>query len=106
MPKIIELQFMFTSVTGVAKGQKAKNQIGIKNRSAAMLIHSPKRPKDQRLGGNGAPYNRLHTRQLIVMKYDDRMAMPPSELIAFRAAVEPMLMQASSELTMSDTKTA
>lgn len=39
------------------------------------------------------------------MKYDVRTDTPPRELIALRAVVEPMLMQASREVTTKDTRT-
>lgn len=66
-PNIVEDQFIVSGVTGVARGQKAKNHRGVKNISAAILIAKPNLPNDQRLGGNGGPLSRLQTRQPIVM---------------------------------------
>jgi hypothetical protein len=105
-PNIVEDQFIVVAVTGVASGQNAKNQIGVRNISAAMLMARPNLPNDHRRGGKGGPLSRLQTRQLIVIKYDVRIETPPRELIAFRAVEEPRLMQASKELTTRETQTA
>jgi hypothetical protein len=105
-PNIIEDQFIFEAVTGVASGQNTKNQRGVRNISAATLIARPNLPNDHRRGGNGGPLSRLQTRQLIVIKYDVRIETPPRELIAFRAVEEQRLMQASKELTTRETQTA
>ena len=105
-PNIVEDQFIVAAVTGIASGQNAKNQTGIKNKRAAMLMAMPNLPRDHRRGGRGAPVARLQTRQLIVMKYDERIETPPRELIAFRAVEEPRFMQASRELTTRETQTA
>jgi len=105
-PNIAEDQFIFDAVVGVASGQHAKNQIGARNIREAMLMERPYLPSDHRRGGRGGPAVRLQMRQLIVMKYDERIDTPPSELIAFRAVDEPRLMQASRELTTRETHTA
>jgi hypothetical protein len=105
-PNIVEDQFMVAAVTGVASGQNAKNQTGARNKRDAMLMYKPNLPRDHRRGGRGRPLSRLHTRQLIVMKYDERIETPPSELMAFRAVEEPRLMHASKELTTTETQTA
>jgi hypothetical protein len=105
-PNIVEDQFIVPDVTGVASGQKAKNQTGARNKSDAMLIAKPTLPSDHRRGGRGFPETRLQTRQLIVMKYEERIETPPRELMAFNAVEEPRLMQASKELTTTETKTA
>lgn len=106
-PNIVEDQFIVAAVTGVASGQNAKNQIGARNIRDAMLIMAmPNLPSDHRRGGKGGPATRLQTRQLIVMKYDERIETPPRELIALRAVEEPRLMQASKELTTRETQTA
>jgi hypothetical protein len=82
---IVEDQFMFAAVTGVASGQKMKNQIGAKNTRDAMLMAKPYFPSDQRRGGNGGPQSLLQTRLPIVIMYDERIETPPRELIAFIA---------------------
>jgi hypothetical protein len=105
-PNIVEDQFIVAPVTGVASGQKAKNQTGIRNNRETMLIASPNLPRVQRRAGRGRHLIRLHTRQLIVMMYEDRIDTPPRELMAFKAVEEPRLMYASKELTTSDTQTA
>ena len=105
-PNIAELQFMLEATTGLASGQNSKNKSGVKNSSAAMLIGSPNRPKDHLRGGRGSPYNLRHTRQPIVSIYEQRMATPPSELIAFKAVVEPRLMQARRDVITRDVSTA
>ena len=105
-PNIVEDQFIFSGVTGLASGQNEKNQTGTRNNRAAMLMARPNLPNDHRRAGRGRPATRLQTRQLIVMKYDVRIETPPRELIAFRAVEEPRLMQASKELTTRETQTA
>jgi hypothetical protein len=40
------------------------------------------------------------------MKYEERIETPPRELMAFKAVESPRLMQASKELTTTETKTA
>jgi hypothetical protein len=105
-PNIVEDQFIVAAVTGVASGQNAKNQTGARNKRAAMLMAMPNLPSDHRRGGRGRPETRLQMRQLIVMKYDERIETPPRELIAFSAVEEPRLMQASKELTTRETHTA
>jgi len=105
-PNIVEDQFIVAAVTGVASGQNAKNQTGAKNTSAAMLIASPNLPSDHLRGGSGGPEILRQTRQLMVMKYDERIETPPRELMAFRAVEEPRLMQESNELTTRETPTA
>ena len=102
--KIVKDQFIVAAVTGVASGQNAKNQIGIRNRSAATLIGRPNLPDDHRRGGKGAPLNLLQTRQLIVIKYKVRIETPPRELMAFNAVKEPRLIQASIELVTKETQ--
>jgi hypothetical protein len=105
-PNIVEDQFIFWGVTGVASGQNAKNQTGTRNKSDTMLMAKPNLPSDHRRGGRGGPATRLQMRQLIVMKYDVRIETPPRELMAFRVVEEPRLMQASKELTTRETQTA
>jgi hypothetical protein len=105
-PNIVEDQFMFWGVTGMASGQNAKNQTGARNKRDAMLMYKPYLPSDHRRGGRGRPARRLHTRQLMVMKYDERIATPPSELMAFKATEDPRFMHASRELTTTETQTA
>lgn len=105
-PNMVDDQFMVEAVTGWASGQNAKNQIGVRNRSAAMLIARPNFPNDHRRGGKGSPLSRLHIKQLIVMKYEVSRETPPRELIAFKAVDEPILIQASRELTTRETQTA
>lgn len=104
-PNIVDAQFILEAVTGLAKGQNEKNHKGVVKHKAPTLTASPNRPSDHRLGGKGAPYNLLHTRQPIVTKYDVRTETPPSELMAFNAVVDPRLMQASKDVTASDTNT-
>ena len=103
---MVEDQFIVAAVVGVASGQNANSQTGARNNRAAMLIAKPNLPKDHRLGGRGRPETRLQTRQLMVMKYDERIETPPRELMAFRAVEEPRLMHASKELTTTETQTA
>lgn len=67
-PNMVLDQFMFDAVTGVASGQNAKKIIGMRNRSAAMLMKRPALPKDHRRGGKGGPRSRRWTTQLMVMK--------------------------------------
>lgn len=105
-PNIVEAQFIFSGVGWLARGQNAKNQIGTKNIRAPMLIKMPNLPNDHLRGGRGGPAIRLQMRQLIVMKYDERIETPPRELIAFKAVEEPRLMQASKEQTTTETQTA
>jgi hypothetical protein len=105
-PNIAEDQFIVAAVTGVASGQKAKNQTGARNKRDAMLMAKPNLPSDQRRAGRGRPASRLQTRQLIVMKYEERIETPPRELMAFKAVEEPRLMHASKELTTRETQTA
>jgi len=64
---MVEDQFIVSAVTGVARGQNAKNHKGVKNIRAAILIANPNLPNDQRLGGNGGPFSRLQTRHPMVM---------------------------------------
>lgn len=104
-PNMICEKFIVAAVTGVARGQKAKNHRGKMEQIAPMLIASPKRPSDHRRGGKGAPHNRLQTRHPIVTMYEVRTDTPPKELIALRAVVEPRLMQANNEVTIRDTRT-
>jgi hypothetical protein len=97
---------MLAAVTGIASGQNAKNQTGARNRSAAMLMASPNFPSDHLRAGSGGPETLRQTRQLIVMKYEERIETPPRELMAFNAVEEPRLIQASNELTTRETQTA
>lgn len=106
LPNIVEDQFIVEALTGVARGQNAKNQRGNRNISEPTLIARPNLPSDHLRGGKGAPLSRLQTRQLMVMKYDVRIATPPRELMAFKAVDEPRLMHAIKELTTTDTLTA
>lgn len=48
-------QFRFAAVTGCARGQKAKNKMGVMKHNPAMLIARPYFPRDHRRGGRGAP---------------------------------------------------
>ena len=61
-PNIAEDQFIYSAVTGVVRGQKAKNQSGVRNRSAATLMARPYFPRDHRLEGKGGPLRRLQIR--------------------------------------------
>ena len=99
-------QFMFSGVTGLARGQKLKKKSGVMNNNAAILIGKPNLPKLQRRGGSGAPYKRRHNRQPIVTKYDARIETPPNELMAFSAVDDPRLIQASSEVMTKEMSTA
>ena len=99
-------QFIVLAKTGVASGQKVKNQSGSTNVNAAMLMGRPARPSDHRRCGNAAPYSRRQIKQPIVTRYELRMATAPRELIDLKAVVEPMLIQASSETTTNETRTA
>jgi hypothetical protein len=105
-PNIVDDQFILPEVTGVASGQNEKNQTGARNQSDAILIAMPNLPSDHRRGGRGFHETRLQIRQLIVMKYEERIETPPRELMAFKAVESPRLMQASIELTTTETKTA
>jgi hypothetical protein len=73
---------------------------------AVMLIARPNFPNDHRCAGRGGPVARLQIIQLIVMKYDERIATPPRELMAFKAVEDPRLMQAIKEHTTKETLTA
>ena len=106
LPNIVDDQFILSAVTGVASGQKAKNQRGTRNSREPILIASPNLPSDHLLGGKGGPQSRLQTKQLMVIKYDVKIATPPSELMAFRAVEEPRLIHAIKELTTTETETA
>ena len=67
-PYMSDAQFMVSGATGVASGQKAKNQIGKRNKSARILMVKPYLPRDHLLGGNGSPFRRLHATHAIAMK--------------------------------------
>ena len=71
-----------------------------------MLIARPYRPRDQRRGGRGAPKSRRQTKQPMVRKYEERIEVPPSEVIAFNASVEPRLISDRRLVTTKDTMTA
>jgi len=45
-------------------------------------------------------------RQLIVIMYDERMALLPREFMALRAVEEPMFRHASKQVTTRETRTA
>ena len=97
---------MDTGVTGVPSGQNEKNHMGERNIIDTMFRSIPYFPRDHLLGGRGSPRSRLTRRQPIVMIYDVVIETLPHELMAFRAVVEPRLMQAIRELTRSETPTA
>lgn len=65
-PNIVCDQFIVAAVTGVARGQNAKNQSGVTHTTAAILMKSPYLPSDHLRGGNGAPLSLLHIKQPIV----------------------------------------
>ena len=66
--KMTLAQFIVSAVTGVAVGQKAKNQRGRMKHTATMLITSPNLPSDHLRGGNGAPYRRRQIRHPMTTK--------------------------------------
>ena len=76
------------------------------NSSAKMLMGSPNFPNDHGRGGKGAPKSRRQIRQPIVMEYENRIESTPSELMAFSATYDPILMRDSSVLMTKDTETA
>ena len=102
---MVDDQFIVSAVTGLARGQKAKNHRGVSHISAIILIARPNLPRDHRRGGKGGPLSRLEIRQPIVIKYDVKTETLPRELIAFSAVVEPRLMQESNEVITNETPT-
>lgn len=105
-PNMVEDQFMFGAVTGVASGQKEKNHSGIKKMMEMMFRGMPSLPRDHLRGGSASPRNRLASTHPMVMMYEVRMETLPHELMALRAVDEPRLMQARREVTMTEMKTA
>lgn len=97
---------MFSAVTGWVSGHTKKKRIGVTKMRATILIARPYLPRDQRRGGSGAPQRRRHIKQQIVMVYENRIEVPPSELIAFKAVEDPMLMSDNKLLTTKETQTA
>jgi hypothetical protein len=63
---MVDDQFMVDADTGVASGQNAKNQSGVRNTNAAMLTASPNLPRDQRRGGKGGPFSRRQIKHEMV----------------------------------------
>jgi hypothetical protein len=105
-PKIADDQFILAGVTGIARGQKLKNQSGRQNKIEMMFNAMPKRPRDHLRGGKDSPLSPFSRTQPIVTMYDVRIETLPQESMAFKAVVDPRSMQARRELISSETNRA
>ena len=92
--------------TGIATGKNEKTNSGSKNSMAPALIAMPYRPSVHRRAGSGCPRILLRRTHPIVIMYEERSDEMVKEMMAFSAAVEPMLMRESNVVTTKETMTA
>jgi hypothetical protein len=102
---IATLQFIVATVTSVVRGKNAKTKIGERNANAPKFTAMPYFPSDQRWRGSGSPRRRFRNTHPIEMIYADNRDVMVSEMTAFSATCDPMLIIDSSTVMTRDTIT-
>ena len=102
---IATLQFIVSTVTSVVRGKNAKTKIGHRNANAPRFTAMPNLPSDHRWCGSGSPRMRFRNTHPIEMIYADKRDVMVSDMTAFRATSDPMLIIDSSTVMTRDTIT-
>jgi hypothetical protein len=105
-PNIRILQFMNAGVGFGSSGKKDQTKVKTRKTSEAMLSGRPNLPRSKRRGSSCSLRHRFNAMQEIEHIYDARIATSESEAMLLKATVEPMLMRASRQDTMQETRTA
>lgn len=97
---------MVSGFTLDALGKKDSMNISDRYNTETMLIGAPQCPKLQRACGNLSPLYLLIMTHIIEMMYEERSAATPRDMIAFKAVLDPILINDRRIVTHRETTTA